>query len=170
MKNYEFEYTNWLSKKRGSAELGYNHLRLQLDEVAREVQFISLASYKVAYYNGVTLILGFSDGSKLKITANRKFCNEVPFEIFCDDLEDSLSRYTARNNPNLIRKSGIFEQQWMIVIPVFFTLGTSYVLVSSFLAGKEFTATIFGNILVTVSAWTTYLNVQKNKRDRLSRS
>ncbi len=166
MKNYDFEYTKLVMKKKGTAQLSENHIFLELDGMPKVVQFADLMSYKVEYYNGVTLVLRFSDRSKLKIVANSNFCNEVPFENLCKDLEDSLSRYIAENNSALIRKPGIFEQRWMILFPILFTLATLYLLIRSLSVGKAFTASIYINIALTISFWIAYLNAQKHKKER----
>ena len=170
MKNYDFEYTKLVVTKKGSAQLDDNFVILKLDGAQTDVQFSDLATYKVERYNGVTLVLRLSDKRKLKIMANSNFCNDAPFENFCKDLEDSLTRYTAENSSSLIRRPGIFEQKWMIVFPLLFTVGTLYVIIRNLTSDRSLNVSMLSNmaitLAVTATAWTAFLKARKRQKER----
>ncbi len=167
METYEFEYTNWLSKKRGSAQLDEASVTFVLDGQERRVQFGDLASYKVEEYNGVVLYLRFAGGEKFKISANSNFCNPEPFRIFCDDLDKKLTRAVRDGNIALTRKPGTFEQKAFYIVLLAMTIILVLAIVYSLSVGAGLSSYVMP-IAVFIGLWISYFGAQKKRQRRTS--
>lgn len=167
MKSYDFEYSHWLSKKQGSAQLDDDSVKFDLDGQAWHILFSQLASYKIEEYNGTTLHLRLVDKEKLKITANSNFCQSMPFQGFCDDLEDRLTQYERHGNSSLIRKPGTFEQKSFYIVLLVMTIFLILAIIYSLAVGGR-----LSTLLVPIGAftmlWAAYFNAKKRRREKES--
>lgn len=80
-------------------------------------QTIHIAFSDLKYYyiydgkKGTVFTLGFTDGTKFKIGANNRFCNNALLKTFLTDFQSTIESYKAQNKVNIVHLETIFARK-----------------------------------------------------------
>jgi len=98
-------------KRTGIAKLSINDLTIEQDQVTN-VPFSDLKYYYIYDgKNGIAFTLGFLDGTKFKVEANKSFCNDKLLKGLLSDFQLAIDSYNAQNKLNIIHLETIFARK-----------------------------------------------------------
>lgn len=98
-------------KRTGVAKLSINDLTIEQDQVTN-IPFSDLKYYYIYDgKNGIAFTLGFLDGTKFKIEANKSFCNDKLLKGLLSDFQLTIDSYNAQHRVNIIHLETIFARK-----------------------------------------------------------
>ncbi len=153
-------------KRKGTAYLNDDSMRLVLDGESKQIDFQALKYYSVAYYSGPTLTLKTTDGQKIKVRAHSSFCNPADFDDFCDDLEMTLAEHRERQGTGPVRKPSDFEHKLMKPALIMLTLALLGGVLYNLFANSRFPRGFFVPAMIVFLLWKGYMTTERKAKAR----
>jgi hypothetical protein len=84
----------WLNRKKirknGFATINNNEVEFNLNGIKEKINLNEIENYQIQIYNGTTLNIKLKSGKNIGIVSNSFFCNPIKFNIFCQELENTI--------------------------------------------------------------------------------
>ena len=77
------------------------YAEFKLPSLTRMVIYSDIKKFHVGYHKGTGLAIRFKDNTKFELGANIYFCNVLPFDAVCKEIEDNFNNYTKKNQQSL---------------------------------------------------------------------
>jgi hypothetical protein len=159
----------FLLKKRigrsGGAEIENGVIHFNLDSRKQDIEINNIESYKIEYNQGIVFRIETRNGKKLKITANRTFCNPSAFTAFVEYFETIIENKNKSSHTKVLRIKSDYEKEGMYYFLLFITM--------LFLGGIPYIVYLNGNLSgviyigfgIVIGGWADYfITKQKFKR------
>lgn len=84
------------------------------------IAYNNVTAYKISFDNGAKLVILLENKKKIKLVANKNFCDYAEFASFSRKLEEKLLEYSVVNNHPIVRIKSWFEHK--LALPFLITL------------------------------------------------
>lgn len=152
-------------KSIGVACLSQDKISIDLDDSQPTFNFEDIKTFKVEYFNGVSLSLRLRDRTKFRLFANDG-CDHSQLEKLCADFEKVIEEFKSQTASELTREKSILESKWYYILLIALTVAGAAGFIHSlvFSTGGNRVSLFFVVFVPLLTLWGGYITTRLKRK------